>query len=79
MRNQRRDQRGLSQVQRMENLHEVFVARQSEHRILLVDDVATTGATLLAARNALELSGAKVVGSCVLARRFPNSTHSDSN
>jgi predicted amidophosphoribosyltransferase len=79
MRSQPKDQRGLSQSQRMENLRGVFVARQSEHRVLLVDDVATTGATLLAATEALELSGAQVVGSCVLARRFPKSTHSDSN
>ncbi len=78
MRNQPRDQRGLGQAQRLENLHGVFIARQSEHRVLLVDDVATTGATLKAATEALELSGAKVVGSCVLARRFPNSTHSES-
>jgi len=42
----------------------------SKFRRILVDDVATTGATLLEMRRALEAAGYQVVASCVLARRF---------
>lgn len=74
-----RDQRGLGRSERTTNLQDAFQASPSKHRVLLADDVSTTGATLKAAARALELTGAQVVGSCVLARRFPISSHSDWN
>lgn len=76
---QPRDQRGLDRFERSSNLQDAFVARPTKHRVLLADDVSTTGATLAAATRALEAAGANVVGSCVLARRFPFSSHSESN
>ena len=79
LRNQPKDQRLLDRLERRKNLEGVFVARKNQHRVLLVDDVATTGSTLAAATKALEMSGAIVVGSCVLARRFSFSSHSDWN
>jgi len=41
----------------------------SQHRVLLVDDVFTTGASAQSAASALTLSGATVVGILVIARR----------
>jgi ComF family protein len=79
LRSQPRDQRGLDHQQRKENLEGAFIARPNQHRVLLVDDVLTTGATLAAAAKALEISGAIVVGSCVLARRFSISSHNHGN
>ncbi|HEY7854640.1 MAG TPA: phosphoribosyltransferase family protein [Aquiluna sp.] len=69
------DQRGLNRPGRQLNALGRYRARPSNHRVLLVDDVMTTGATLAAAARALEAAGAEVVGKCVLARRFANSTH----
>ena len=74
---QPRDQRGLDRQERNSNLQGLFSARATSHRVLLVDDVSTTGATLAAAREAFEAAGANVVGSCVLARRYPISSHSN--
>ena len=76
---QPRDQRWLDRFERSTNLQDAFVARPTKHRVLLADDVSTTGATLAAATRALEAAGANVVGSCVLARRFPVSSHSERN
>jgi predicted amidophosphoribosyltransferase len=69
------DQRGLHTGERERNVAQLYESRTRAGRVLLVDDVTTTGATLKSARKALEDSGAEVVGSCVLARRFPNPAH----
>ena len=64
------DQRRLSMPDRIVNTSRAFQAKPGRGRVLLVDDVATTGATLLEMRRALEAAGYQVVASCVLARRF---------
>ncbi|GAB2697133.1 phosphoribosyltransferase family protein [Microbacterium marinum] len=57
------DQRGLSRTERMANMSGAFVARPAEGvRVVLIDDVVTTGATLLDARRALRDAGAIVLG-----------------
>jgi predicted amidophosphoribosyltransferase len=63
-----RDQRGLSRAGRLENARgaTIPVDDMPEARVLLVDDVLTTGATLSQAARALRLSGAlQVFGACV--------------
>ncbi|NNC13113.1 ComF family protein [Planctomonas sp. JC2975] len=69
-RRQAADQVGLSPDSRRENRSEWLEARHAVagERMLLVDDILTTGATLLEARRALESAGAIVVGAAVLAR-----------
>lgn len=64
------DQRRLGSSERLQNMSGAFEARIHSGRVLLVDDVRTTGATLQNARDALEKAGVEVVGSCVLAQRF---------
>lgn len=60
------DQRSLSRVQRVENMDGAFTccdtARVEGKRVLLIDDVFTTGATLFAASTALLEGGAESVG-----------------
>lgn len=70
LRRQPRDQRQLSKTDRRLNAQELFFARPTSARVLMVDDVLTTGATMQAATSALQIAGAEVVGSCVLARRL---------
>jgi ComF family protein len=56
-------QKGLSRVQRRENVRAAFAARRSEvggRRLLLVDDVRTTGATLRECARVLSRAGATV-------------------
>lgn len=65
-----RDQRRLSMPARLTNTAHAFQAVSGSGKVLLVDDVATTGATLQEMRRALESAGYQVVASCVLARRF---------
>ncbi len=62
-------QKGLGVAERARNLEGVFaLARPVEGiRVLLVDDVVTSGATLVAAAGALRAGGAEVVGGAVLA------------
>ncbi|MFD5599159.1 phosphoribosyltransferase family protein [Leucobacter sp. NPDC058333] len=57
---------GLTPAERERNAHHVAVRRSAigrvrDRRVVLVDDIITTGASVRAARSALELAGAKVV------------------
>lgn len=60
-----------SRLQRLENVDEVFDLKETENvsglRILLVDDVITTGATLCACANVLLAYGAKHVDLATIA------------
>ena len=61
--------RGLSRQQRLKRAEFKFMAKPSVHRqtILLVDDVRTTGRTLLEAARALKKAGASKVFATVLS------------
>ena len=65
-------QAGLSELQRRENLKDSFVIKRPQEiegkRVLLIDDVFTTGATLRAAAVALKSAGAARVSALTLAR-----------
>lgn len=68
-----RDQRVLGRVERRANVEGVFVPTYADRippRILLVDDVMTTGATLDAAAAALLAAGAEVVRVGAVARAW---------
>lgn len=60
---------GLSATERLENVNDAFVADKEVRgkRIILVDDVYTTGATLRACAHALKAAGATEVYGLVLA------------
>ena len=64
-------QADLGRAERLRNLHDAFVAKNLADgpRVLLIDDVRTTGATLGAASEALHRAGASSVQSQVLAIR----------
>ena len=64
------EQRQLSLPARIRNTSLAFEAIPGRGRVLLVDDVATTGATVLEMRRSLAAAGYQPVASCVLARRF---------
>jgi len=62
---------GLTAVQRRENVHQAFQARPSlvqGKTVLVVDDVTTSGATMLACAEALLRAGAQQVYGLTLAR-----------
>lgn len=62
------DQAGLDRRQRAENLTGVFRTVDSlPLELVLVDDVCTTGATLLECRDVLERAGHRVLGAVVVA------------
>lgn len=65
-------QAGLNEAERRENLKDSFSVRKPERiagkRVLLIDDVFTTGATLRAAVSALKRAGAVHVSALTLAR-----------
>lgn len=69
------DQSGLTTAQRSQNLQGALRARSAPpSRVVLVDDVVTTGATLAEATRALREGGHEVLGAAVLAatvRRLP--------
>lgn len=63
-----RDQRGLGRTERLENLRGVMIAQRVRGlRVVIVDDVVTTGATLIEAARALRSAGAVVVGAATIA------------
>jgi predicted amidophosphoribosyltransferase len=77
-------QKGLGVAERAGNLDGVFALARPVRgiRVLLVDDVVTTGATLAAAAGVLQSGGAEVVGAAVLAatpRRDGRSSGTPSN
>lgn len=65
-----RPQAGLSRYERRRNLRGAFIAHPEVRgrRILLVDDICTTGATLARAVDCLLRSGAAAVDCAVVAR-----------
>ena len=67
----------LDQAARLRNLRQAFVVRRPDsvagRHVVLVDDVATTGATLDAAAATLKAAGAAVV-TAVVAGRTPVSS-----
>ena len=75
-------QAGLTEAERRENLKDSFYVRRPAHvrgkRVLLVDDVFTTGATLRAAAEALKNAGAAHVTAVTLARVDRRSLEFDS-
>jgi predicted amidophosphoribosyltransferase len=63
------DQVGLGRQARLDNRTGALVAarRLAGQRVLLVDDIVTTGATLLDARRAILLAGGEVIGAATVA------------
>ena len=68
-RRQTLDQRSLAASERRENLLGAFEIKPGKGSALIVDDVVTTGATVLELARALEQAGYKVGGICAIARR----------
>lgn len=64
---------GLTKKERLENIKDSFIANQNIYqvknkKVFLIDDVATTGATLNACAKVLKKAGAKMVIALVVAR-----------
>ncbi len=62
-----KDQRNLSSASRASNLAGSMVATSCAQPTVLIDDVITTGATLIEARRALEAAGVRVIGFITIA------------
>jgi predicted amidophosphoribosyltransferase len=63
-----RPQRGLTRLERRRNVRGAFRATPHRGRVLLVDDVYTTGSTVAAAASALRAAGASSVDVVTFAR-----------
>lgn len=62
------DQRGLDEVERRRNVAGSVIARgAASRRVVVLDDVVTTGATLAEAARALREAGADVLGAVTIA------------
>ena len=71
-----RSQVGLSRLERLANVQDAFSATPAiveDKRILIIDDVTTTGATMEACAKALKEAGAKVIVGLSIARALPTS------
>lgn len=69
-----RSQVGLNRDERFSNMSDAFTANPSQVRgkkILLIDDVTTTGATLEACAHALKSAGAKDIVALTVAQAVP--------
>ena len=66
---QTEEQRQLGAKDRVANLEGAFRVRHGEGKVLIVDDVVTTGATVGSLARQLERSGYQVSGICAIARR----------
>lgn len=65
------DQSKLSPAARAENQRDSMVARSGSREVLLIDDVVTTGATLLEANRTLQKAGYFVTGFITFAETEP--------
>jgi ComF family protein len=71
-----RPQVGLTVEERWENMRDAFACRGGEvvyRRIVLIDDLCTTGATLDSCARALRAGGARSIWGLALARSAPQS------
>ncbi|UCG86130.1 MAG: ComF family protein [Gemmatimonadota bacterium] len=69
-----RSQTELTPTERSENVARAFMATPApphQRRVILVDDVLTTGATLAAAASALDAVGWRRIGAVTFARALP--------
>ena len=74
------DQRGLDHARRRENVAGSLRARDAAgRRVLVLDDVVTTGATLAEAARALRAAGAEVVGGVTIAATPRHSERSETH
>ncbi len=71
----RTGQRGLSRQQRADNLAHTMTARPWRGPVVIVDDVVTTGASLIEAVRALRAAGARPLGAAVVGHA-PGKLHS---
>ncbi len=70
-----RSQVGLTAVQRVENVRDAYQANPQavqQKSVLIMDDVATTGSTILAGTEALLDAGAREVYALTIARALPH-------